>query len=372
MIQNRIGELLMQTLSIEFESQPAKSCYCTGSGLIGTLASLLGENGLKPPFFIIAGTKVGRLYGDALRSNLAETSLPSHYVEIPDGERFKTLATAKRLYDIMIEKKLDRHSTVIALGGGVICDLAGFVAATYMRGISHAFVPSTLLAQVDASIGGKVAVDHPRGKNLLGTFHQPRFIVCDTDLLKTLSRRQFACGMAEVIKTALLGSARFFQHLEGVSALQLREKSSCLQEIIFKTAGIKADIVMADPFERNLRAHLNLGHTLGHAIETAGGYRMYFHGEAIALGMIAASRLAELMGIARPDTIERLRKLLRKFNLPLVMKPLDRELIIASLAMDKKRHGGLRFILPCRPGEVLLSKDVTEPHIRKVIDELME
>ncbi len=302
---------------------------------------------------------------------MQRASLQCYFAEVPDGERYKNLSTARSLFDRMVELKLDRHSTIIALGGGVICDMAGFAAATYMRGLPHVLVPTTLLAQVDASIGGKVAVDHRRGKNLVGTFHQPRLIASDTGLLKTLNRRQFACGMAEIIKTAMIASEDLFALLEETASFTGVDESRLLEEIVYRTALLKSQIVMEDPYEKGIRTHLNLGHTLGHAIETACGYRSYFHGEAVALGMVAASMIAQDLDLTGRDTTLRLKKLLKKYGLPVSLKPVNGECIEEALLLDKKRHGGLRFVLPLRIGEVCVSSQVTTPMVFRALDELM-
>jgi len=362
----------MHSIDLSYHSVRYESRCFIQRGLLNELGYLLREHRLEPPFFIIASVHVGRLYGELLADSMKKASLPYCYIEVPDGERYKTLGTARGLYDRMLDLRLDRHSSVIALGGGVICDLAGFAAATFMRGLPHVLVPTTLLAQVDASIGGKVAVDLPRGKNLIGTFHQPRLIVSDTGLLRTLKRRQFACGVAEVIKIAMIASEELFSLLERNAPLTAADDTGLLEEIVYRAALLKSMIVMEDPYEKGKRVHLNLGHTLGHAIETACGYRSYPHGEAIAIGMIAASLLSQELHLTDASTTLRLKRILLNNGLPVSLKPVNVDLIEGALMHDKKRHGGGRFVLPLRIGEVSVSREVTMPMITRVLDALMK
>jgi 3-dehydroquinate synthase len=259
---------------------------------------------------------------------------------------------------------------VVALGGGVTGDLAGFVAATYMRGLPFVQVPTTLLAQVDASIGGKVGVNHPRFKNLIGAMHQPHVILSDLDTLATLPPRNLASGMAEVVKTVIIGSPGFFETMHATSLLigdpaasgrRLQDDATLLDTAVWECARIKAHIVEQDPYEHSRRRVLNLGHTLGHAIEAASGYDTISHGEAVALGLLAAVRVATARGAATRDFLESVRAILTACSLPTAMPPLDADALTAAMSGDKKRRsGGLTFVLPVAPGDVRIVDDVTE------------
>jgi 3-dehydroquinate synthase len=356
---------------------PLSTRYYCSCGILGpgpkeeTLADLLIKAQLASPFFVVSNPRVGELYGEAVRNSLDSRGLPYFYVEVPDGERYKSLYWARRLIEHMIHAGLHRGSTVIALGGGVISDLAGLAAATYMRGIPHACIATTLLAQVDASIGGKVAVDHRQAKNIMGTFHHPRLIISDPEVTRTLEPRQWSSGFAEIIKSAAIASTSLFETLEEHSLHYYQENYASLEEIVFKVARIKSSIVMEDPFEKGVRAHLNFGHTLGHALESATSYRRFLHGEAVAIGMRGAIMIAWELGFGNAAMASRMDRLLSSYCLPLSIRRVDDEKVMAALRLDKKR--GLhqaRFVLLRDLGEPFVTDEVPESLIRQVLKRL--
>lgn len=289
---------------------------------------------------------------------------------VPAGEGSKSLAELSRLYDALYDMAADRRTAVVAVGGGVVGDLGGFAAATYNRGLPLLMVPTTLLAMVDSSVGGKTGVNHPKGKNLIGAFHQPAGVWIDTAYLGTLPDREFRSGLAEVVKYGVILDAPFFEYLEANAAAVLARDPAALRHVVGRSCRLKADVVEQDEREETgLRAVLNYGHTFAHAFETVGGYGGWLHGEAVAAGMVCAARLAERHGLVGPDLGRRQLALLTTFGLPTAPKPewpLDD--MIAVMRRDKKAAGGrMRFILPTRLGEVRLFDDVPEPLVREVL-----
>jgi 3-dehydroquinate synthase len=299
-------------------------------------------------------------HGRTVEASLQAAGFRTSLAAIPAGESSKTVSEASRLYDSLYELAADRKTAVVAVGGGVVGDLAGFAAATYNRGLPLIMGPTTLLAMVDSSVGGKTGVNHPKGKNLIGAFHQPGGVWIDTAFLDTLPEREYFSGLAEVVKYGVILDAEFFQYCEE-NATAIRARSH---------EAVKADVVEKDEREETgLRAVLNYGHTFAHAFETVGGYGGWLHGEAVAAGMVCASRLAERKGLIGTDLTERQIRLLKAFNLPIAPKPdwpLDEQ--IAVMRRDKKAAAGqLRFILPVRLGEVRLYDDATEAEVRSVL-----
>ncbi len=294
--------------------------------------------------------------------------------ELPPGEVQKSLTTASYLYDRLAEMQADRKTMVVAVGGGVIGDLAGFVAATWARGLPLLMVPTTLLAMVDSSVGGKVGINHARGKNLIGAFHQPIGVWIDTAHLETLPEREYRSGLAEVVKYGVILDAELFAWLENNAEAVLQRQPEAIRHIVARSCRLKADVVEKDEREETgLRAVLNYGHTFAHAFETIGGYGAWLHGEAVAAGMACASRLAERQGLIRADVTERQRKLLERFRLP--TRPLNWPVdeLIQAMHGDKKAEAGqLRFVLPRRLGEVALFADVSEAQVREVLAELVQ
>jgi 3-dehydroquinate synthase len=295
---------------------------------------------------------------------------------MPPGEQTKCLASTSKLYDALVDMKADRHTLVVAVGGGVIGDLAGFVAATYARGIPFVQVPTTLLAQVDSSVGGKVGINHPQGKNLIGAFYQPLGVFIDTTLLDTLPDREYRSGLAEVVKYGVILDAPFFDYLEShVAELNARHPET-MRYIVQRSCRLKADVVEHDEFERTgLRAVLNYGHTFAHAFEALCGYGELLHGEAVAIGMACASRLAERLGRISGQITQRQTALLQNVGLPTRLpdrSKLKTDHLLDAMRLDKKTVGGkLRFVLPTRLGHVELVDGVDESIVRAVLDELL-
>ncbi len=330
-------------------------------GSLSSLGSQCAERGLAGRVALVTNPAVAALYADQVRQALAEAGNDVTLIEIPDGEEYKNSTTLNRVYDELIEAGLDRNSFIVALGGGVVGDLAGFAAATYLRGIPFVQVPTTLLAQVDSSVGGKTAIDHPRGKNLIGAFFQPRLVLIDTDTLKTLPLREFRAGLAEVAKYGIALDNGFFEFLEqnNVSIQKMEQES--LVRVILTCCQLKARIVEMDEKESGLRAILNYGHTLGHAIETLAGYRQMVHGEAVALGIVLAARISRTLGYCNDHDVNRITTLLSGFGLELSPPRVEADRLRDALLKDKKsRSGSISFICNRGIGDYVVEKLSTE------------
>jgi 3-dehydroquinate synthase len=317
------------------------------------LGASLKNLGAEGAVALVTNPKVDRFYGKRVRGGIQRVGLSSVRMLVPDGERFKNLSSVRRLYDQLIAHRFERKSFMVALGGGVIGDLAGFAAATYLRGIPVVQVPTTLVAQVDASIGGKTGVDHPKGKNLIGAFHQPKMVYIDPSTLSTLDPREFHAGLAEVVKYGTILDADFFGFLEKEADRILAKDPDTLYYVIKRCCEIKAEVVQEDERESGLRRILNFGHTIGHAVETLGGYRKYLHGEAVSIGMISASRMAVMMGLCAESEAERILALMIRFGLPVSLPKVKVPDILKIIAVDKKVSGRkVHFVLPERIGRV--------------------
>jgi 3-dehydroquinate synthase len=305
-------------------------------------------------------------------ASLDAAGLQSHVMALPHGESQKSLNVATKLYDRLVDLHADRRTLVVAVGGGVIGDLAGFVAATYNRGLPLLMVPTTLLAMVDSSVGGKVGVNHPRAKNLIGVFHQPVGVWIDTATLATLPERDYKSGLAEVVKYGVILDAEFFAYLEANADAVVQREEATVQHIVTRCCRLKADVVEKDEREETgLRAALNYGHTFAHAFETAAGYGGWLHGEAVAAGMLCASKLAERLGRIGADVTQRQRDLLERFGLPTKPDPWPVADLLATMRSDKKAVAGqLRFVLPARLGAVELVGDVPEADVTAVMEEM--
>ncbi len=307
---------------------------------------------------IVTNVTVAPLYLDKILKNLLEYDVET--VILSDGEQFKTLETVTHIFDKLLVSKFSRNSTLIALGGGVIGDMGGFAAACYQRGIAFVQIPTTLLAQVDSSVGGKTGVNHPLGKNMIGAFYQPQCVIADADVLDTLDDRQLSAGLAEVIKYGLIRDVEFFEWLENnISALLARDKQA-LAYAIERSCLNKAEIVSEDETETGVRATLNLGHTFGHAIETGAGYGTYLHGEAVAIGTCQAADLSRRKGWLTDVDVERIIALFKKCNLPTCPpEQLDSDRFLELMAVDKKNvNGQIRLILLTTIGVATLPIDV--------------
>ncbi len=322
--------------------------------------------------FLVTDANVRHPHAEAVQQSLQAAGWETHTAVVAAGEPSKSLDATSKLYDQLVEIEAGRQTVVIAVGGGVVGDLAGFVAATYTRGVPFIQIPTTLLAQVDSSVGGKVGINHPRGKNLIGAFHQPLGVFIDTSLLDTLPDRDYRSGLAEVIKYGVILDDAFFTYLEqNVDGLNQRSPD-VLRHVIARSCELKAQVVAADEFERTgLRAVLNYGHTFAHAYEALCGYGELTHGEAVAIGMVDAAKLAERRGLVDGTLVARQIELTSAVGLPTrlpegcVLKPDD---VIARMKLDKKTVAGqLRFVLPTRLGEVQVFSDVDETDVRRIL-----
>ena len=304
---------------------------------------------------VISDEHVAPLYGKLALAGLLSSGFEPVLITVPAGERAKSLKTVQSCYDQLAEHRLERKSFVVALGGGVVGDLAGFVAATFLRGVPFVQVPTTLLAQVDSSVGGKVGVNLKAGKNLVGAFYQPRFVLCELQALESLPMREFRAGLAEVIKYGIIYDARLFRLLEKEIAPLLEREPRLLERVIARCCAIKADVVGQDETESGLRAILNFGHTIGHALEVISGYGEFLHGEAISLGQVAAAELsAKVLGFPRSEA-DRVRNLLDKAGLPTSLKltPARIQKLGSAMRLDKKvSEGVVKFVLARRLGQV--------------------
>jgi 3-dehydroquinate synthase len=316
---------------------------------------------------VVSNDTIAPLYLDRVREIFSDFELAT--VILPDGEQYKNLDTLNLIFTALLENKFNRGCTLVALGGGVVGDITGFAAASYQRGVAFLQIPTTLLAQVDSSVGGKTGVNHPQGKNMIGAFHQPACVLIDTDTLDTLDDRQLAAGLAEVIKYGLIRDAAFFDWLEqNIELLKSRDKQA-LAYAIERSCALKAEIVAADERESGQRALLNLGHTFGHAIETGTGYGNWLHGEAVATGMLMAADLSARHGWLSPDAVKRTEKLLQQSNLPTrAPDEMDTARFLELMAVDKKVvDGGLRLVLLKAIGDAVLTSDFDAGKLRETL-----
>lgn len=344
-------------------------------GLLASLNQSAAQYGLDGRVAVVCSEVVAPLYGQALASRLPNAVL----VVMPDGEAHKTLATVERLYYDFVSAGLDRSSTVVALGGGVTGDTVGFAAASYMRGVRLVQMPTTLLAMVDSSVGGKVGVDLPVGKNLVGAFKQPAAVLVDTDVLESLSERELRCGMAELLKHGLIGDPDLLSRALAlhappnwldVHAANRRAYFSALADLLPAAVQVKIDVVQQDPFEQNVRAYLNLGHTFAHAIEQVSGYA-WLHGEAVGAGLMAAAKLSLRLGLCSADVVDTVRQALRAVALPVRIGALDPQALWAAMSTDKKWRGGRsRFVLLEAVGRPRIVDGVAASDVLAVLEEL--
>lgn len=336
---------------------------------------LLTEIGIRGKVLIVSNPVIFRHYGAELSTALRTAGFDVQSYILPAGERYKTLKTVERIYQHCAQHRLERRSTLIALGGGVIGDMAGFAAATWLRGIHFVQIPTSLLAMVDASIGGKTGVNHPQGKNLIGAFYQPQAVLIDPEVLHTLPVREYRSGMAEVIKYGVIWEPELFALLEVQPRLSEYRFLSpeTLEKILYFSCQAKATIVSQDEREGGIRALLNYGHTIGHGIETVTSYRHYTHGEAVALGMIAAGDIAVQMGWWSETEQHRQKELINKVKLPTQLKPdIDLEAIKNALYWDKKvERGTVRFILPQKIGQATMTNQVPPAFIHQALARLV-
>ncbi len=332
-----------------------------GSGILGGLQERLLQEATGSKLLLLSNPTVYSIYGPVVERAIEGASLQRSLVLIPDGEQYKDYFWAYHILTRMLQDGLDRGSLLIALGGGVIGDIGGFVASVFMRGIAYVQVPTTLLAQVDSSVGGKTGVNHPLGKNMIGTFYQPRFVWIDVQTLRTLPEDQFRAGMAEVIKYGVIWDREFFQYLRSNHRQILGLQPESLEQVVQRCCQIKAEVVSRDEREAGLRAILNFGHTVGHAIETATSYRGYLHGEAVAVGMVAEAWLAHRLGLLSETEAGEIEETIRSYGLPVgIPKEIEVSRMLSYMTLDKKaRAGRLRIVLPEGIGRVRV-QEITE------------
>jgi len=332
---------------VTVELGPRSYQILVGSALLPLVGPRVAALGHRGRCALVTSERVGALYRTPVEASLRGAGFDPVVVELPDGEEHKTLATLERLYGALLEAGIERRSPVVALGGGVIGDLSGFAAATLLRGVPIVQVPTTLLAQVDAAIGGKTGVNHRTGKNLIGAFHQPRAVLADVDVLRTLPRREYVAGLAEVVKYGVIGDAALFADLERGLDRLLQLDDELLVPVIAACCRQKAAVVAADEREESgARAVLNFGHTVGHAVESLTEYRRFLHGEAVAIGMVAAARVSQSLGLCAPTVVERIQALLGRAGLPTELPAeLRGPQLAVTMRTDKKVAGGrVRFV----------------------------
>ncbi|MBF0379674.1 MAG: 3-dehydroquinate synthase [Magnetococcales bacterium] len=342
--------------------------------VIGTnLLETIGER-LQPllpgkQIGVVSNETVAPLYLAKVLDSLHSSGFSTVEVILPDGESHKNWQSLTKIFDVLIENSFERSATILALGGGVVGDMSGYAAASLLRGVNFVQVPTTLLSQVDASVGGKTGINHPLGKNLIGAFYQPKMVVMDTVTLKTLSQRDFSSGLSEVIKYGIIWDADFFSYLEKNMAAVLQKDDATLTHLLYTCCAIKADVVAQDERETGTRALLNLGHTFGHAIETLAGYGNILHGEGVAIGMVMAAQLAQIRGLCDQQTVERIKQLLTQANLPVTAaKSFSPDDYIKAMGRDKKVAGGkIRVILNGSIGQAKIYSDIPHSQIKQAI-----
>lgn len=340
-----------------------------GRGILSGIGESMAAFGFSPRVAVISNPTVFPLYGPVMLDSLRGAGFECFEILIPDGEEYKDFFWSHHLLTCLLKNRLDRNSCIVALGGGVIGDISGFAASLYMRGLHFIQIPTTLLAQVDSSVGGKTGVNHSLGKNMIGSFYQPRLVRIDPDTLKTLPEREFLSGVAEVIKYGVIRDSALFDFMERNRDAVRRLDTGALEFIIGRSCAIKAEVVSHDERESGLRAILNFGHTVGHAVETETGYSRYLHGEAVAIGMHYAARLSASMGMLDTSQADRIEALIEAYGLPSRLPgDLNRDALLSHMQIDKKTVAGeIRFVLPERIGKVRVHKGTGAEEIRKVL-----
>ena len=354
----------MNTLTVQLGSRSYP--ILIGAGLRAR-ADLLGQHVPGRDVLLVSNTIVAPLYADALKKGLGDRRIVE--VTLPDGEAHKTLATVTRVLDVLVANRFGRDCTVVALGGGVVGDMAGFAAACYQRGVAYVQVPTTLLAQVDSSVGGKTGVNHPGGKNLIGAFHQPAAVIADTETLKSLPVRELRAGLAEVIKYGLICDEALFTWLEQNMEKLLAHDAAALTHAIRRSCEIKAEIVGRDEREQGDRALLNLGHTFGHALESVTGYTKWLHGEAVGAGLLMAATMSCESGLMPAASVERLRKLLERTGLPTDARDLKPDTVLEHMRIDKKvKSGRIRLVLMRAIGGSFVTADYPDAALQRTLE----
>ncbi len=361
------------TREITVHLGPRSYSIVVGFGVLSGVGERLRGLGVGSRTALVSDGSVMGLHGGPVTESLRAAGFTLVPILVPQGEQAKSLAVAEQCWDSLLAAGMDRTSTVLALGGGAVGDLAGFVAATYMRGVNFVQLPTTVLAQVDASIGGKTAIDHPRAKNLIGAFHQPRLVLVDPGVVVTLPDRDFRSGLAEIVKHGIVADEAYFGDVERHAGLLLARDLPTLDRIIGGSCRIKASVVERDEQEAELRAVLNYGHTIGHALEAVTEYGRWAHGEAVSIGIAGAARVALRLGLASVETVRRQERLLEALGLPVRLPDIDHAAILSAIARDKKsRDGRVPFVLVPRIGEFRLVFDVPAEAVEAVLDELTQ
>jgi 3-dehydroquinate synthase len=338
-------------------------------GILGATGPRLRELRVGSRAVVVSDVAVLRLHGAPVTKSLEAAGFAVTVVEVPEGESAKTLRVAEHCWEQLLKAGIDRSSTVLALGGGAVGDLAGFVAASYMRGVNFVQLPTTVLAQVDASIGGKTAIDHPKAKNLIGAFHQPRLVLVDPAVVPSLPDREFRSGLAEIVKHGIVLDGGYLDDVERSAPVLLRRDLETLTRIIGGSCRLKAGVIERDPEEKSeLRYALNAGHTIGHALEAVSGFARWTHGEAVALGLVAEAHLAEALGIAAAVTTRRQEMVLSAVGLPIRAGDIDVDAVLQSITHDKKsRDGRVPFVLAPAIGAFRVVYDVPVEQVRRAV-----
>ena len=360
----------MQTLTVDLgdRSYPIH----IGPGLLDQ-ADLIAPHLAQKRVAIVTNTIVGPLYLDRLTRGLESAGVSVLPIVLPDGEAYKDWETLNLIFDALLQHRAERKTTLIALGGGVIGDMTGFAAASYQRGVPFIQVPTTLLAQVDSSVGGKTGINHPLGKNMIGAFYQPKLVLADTDTLKTLPPRELSAGLAEVIKYGLIWDEDFFAWLEANMEKLRALEPQAIAYAIYRSCEIKAQVVAQDERESGVRALLNLGHTFGHAIEAGMGYGNWLHGEAVGAGMVLAARVSHRMGLINLADLTRAESLIARAGLPVEAPALGVDKYLGYMGVDKKVEGGkIRFVLLKKIGAAFVTSEVPEADLRGTLKESSE
>ena len=360
---------MMQTLNVALGDRAYP--IHIGSGLL-THADLILPHLKRKNVAIVTNTTVAPLYLEKLAKPLRESGVGVLEIVLPDGEAYKNTATLNLIYDALLKNRCERSTTLIGLGGGVIGDLTGYAAATYLRGVPFIQIPTTLLSQVDSSVGGKTGINHPLGKNMIGAFYQPKLVLADIDTLQTLPPRELSAGVAEVIKYGLIRDADFFDWLEvNISKLMALDEAVTMYAI-YRSCQNKAEVVAADEHETGERALLNLGHTFGHAIENAMGYGVWLHGEAVAAGTMLAADLSQRMGWLSAEQLSRIHRLLSAANLPLNAPNIGTEKYLNLMANDKKVEGGkIRLVLQQGIGKAVITSDYDAIKLQQTLEAII-
>lgn len=328
-----------------------------GAGVIESAGEVISGACRGRSAAIVTNRRIGELYAERLVKSLEAAGISTQTIVVPSGERYKTLSTVSGIYERLLDMKIDRGGIVIGLGGGIVGDMAGFAAASFLRGIDFVQVPTSLLAQVDASIGGKTGVNLSRGKNLVGAFHQPRAVLIDLSVLGTLPRREFRSGLAEILKHGIIRDVGYFSYLEANILSILKLEPDALEHTIERSCEIKADVVRQDEREAGLRRILNYGHTVGHAVERLTGYRKYKHGEAVAIGMVTMAVLAGVLKTASPDLLDRVLNMVKNSGLPYTLpEGVESSEIVSAIGLDKKvAYGKLNAVMVDSIGEAYVT-----------------